>query len=220
MSEQSRNSKEENRVPIDYIKDKYNKIYSENEVTFGKGKPEKIIEDIIQYCTSGSVLELGAGEGRNSLFLAGHGLEVTAKDISDVGVDKINKLAEAKGLNIKAEVADVSDLSLDNNFDVLISTFMLHHLSRREAIKLIEQMKEHTNVDGLNAITAFTKNGDFFKRNPETDDFYPEEGELKDIYSDCEILEYEEVEGGAFDKNPDGSPILNISAKILAKKLK
>ena len=82
----------------------------------------------------------------------------------------------------------------------------------------IEKIQKHTDPDGLNAITVFTKNGDFYKKNPQTDNFYPDANELKELYSDWEILEYEEVQSKAFQKNLDGSPMFNIAAELLARK--
>lgn len=202
------------------LENRYNRIYSENETTFGGGKPEKVVSDITKYRSSGSVLDLGAGEGRNSLFLAEQGFDVTAQDISEVGLGKLNKTAKEKGLNIQTEVKDIRTLSPDHNFDVFVCTYVLHHLSRQDALVLIKKMQEHTNADGLNTITTFTENGDFYRNDPGTTNFYPKEGELKDLYLGWEILEYEEVEGQAFAKKPDGSPMINISAKIVARKPK
>ncbi len=218
MAEQLKNNESEDGA-ADKIAEHYDKMYSENGVTFGQGKPEKIVEDILKYRNSGSVLELGAGEGRNSIFLAENGFEVTAEDISKVGIEKIKKVSQEKDLGIKTEIVDSRHLNLDSNFDVLVSTFMLHHLSYEEAIKLIREIQEHTNLKGLNAITVFTKNGDFFREDPKTDNFYPDEGELKEMYMGWEILEYNEVKRKAFGKKLDGSPIFNISAKILARKV-
>ena len=202
------------------LENHYNKIYSENEKTFGDGKPEKVVSDITKYKSSGSVLELGAGEGRNSLFLAGQGFEVTAQDISQVGIEKLTKAAQEKSLNIQTEVKDIRTLDSDQNYDIFVCTYVLHHLSREDAVLLVKQIQEHTNADGLNAVTTFTENGDFYKNNPSTANFYPEEGELRNLYADWEVLEYEEVENQAFAKRPDGSPMVNVSAKIIARKPK
>ncbi len=200
------------------VENHYNKIYSENETTFGGGKPERVVSDITKYRSSGSVLELGAGEGRNSLFLAGSGFKVTAQDISQVGLGKLEKTAKERGLDIHTEVKDIRTLNPDRNYDVFVCTYVLHHLSREDALELIKQMKEHTNANGLNTIATFTENGDFYRNNPDTENFYPKERELKELYAEWEILEYEEVENQAFAKKPDGSPMVNISAKLIAKK--
>jgi len=95
---------------------------------------------------------------------------------------------------------------------------MLHHLSREEAMSLITQMQKHTNKDGLNVITIFTKNGDFYRKNPDTDKFYPEKDVLKKLYANWEVLEYEEIESQTWIKRPDGNPMINMSEKLIAQK--
>ncbi len=200
------------------LEDSYNKIYSHNETVFG-GEPEQVVRNVVKYRTAGSAVELGAGEGRNSLFLASNGFEVSAYDISKVGIGKIAKRAAELKLNVQAEVADVRALNLQRNFDVVASTYMLHHLSREEALALVKRMQEHTNPEGLNAITVFTKSGDFYKGNPETDRFYPDAGELKSLYAEWDILEYEELEVPAVDTKPDGSQMSNVAARLLARKM-
>ncbi len=200
--------------------ERYDKIYSqtENETTFNKGRPESVVAEIVKHKTSGKALELGAGEGRNSLFLAEKGFTVTAKDLSQVGIDKIKKLAAERGLNIQAEVADIRTLGSEDNFDVYVCTYVLHHLKRDEALSLIKQMQEHTNAGGLNALTTFTENGDFYRVDSEAGDFYPAPDELKSLYDGWEILDYEEVENQALQKKEDGTHMMNVTAKILARK--
>lgn len=144
------------------ISDHYNKIYSENKRTFGNGGPKAIVGNITKYKSSDSVLELGAGEGRNSVFLAEQGFDVTARDVSKVGIEKIEKAAQEKGLDIKTEVDDIRHLEIEANYDVFVCTYVLHHLSIEDALALIKQIQQQTNEDGLNIITTFGKNGDFF----------------------------------------------------------
>jgi SAM-dependent methyltransferase len=47
------------------------------------------------------------GEGRNSIWLAEQGLEVTAVEISAVAVEKARRLAAGRGVKIALEVADM-----------------------------------------------------------------------------------------------------------------
>lgn len=196
----------------------YDKIYTENEAPFG-AEPDKEISKILDHKKSGSVLDIGAGEGHNALFLAKAGFEVTAEDISRIGVEKIRKSAKENGITINAEVKDIRTENFNRNFDVMVCAFVLHNIPKEEALSLIEKMKEHTNVDGLNVISTFTENGDFYRNHPHLSrNFYPKVGELKDMYSDWEILDYQETQTPARAKNKDGSPMFNVTAKILAKK--
>ena len=50
----------------------------------------------------GRALDLAAGEGRNSLYLAGLGWRVTAVDFSRAGLDKGRRLQQAQGLDAES----------------------------------------------------------------------------------------------------------------------
>lgn len=200
------------------LADRYNRIYTENKVTYGNGQATQVVRDILRYIKSGTVLELGAGEGRNAIFLAEKGFDVTAQDLSRVGITKLNKLATKKGLRIKTEVGDIRAFDLQENFDVIVSTFVFHHFTREAALETIAKLKVHTVPGGAHAITTFTTEGDFYKKDPQTKNFFPETNELRDLYAGWEILEYSEEVGDAFAKNEDGTPKQNTTASILARK--
>ena len=198
----------------------YNQIYSENEKTFGDGKPEKVVEDILAYCSEGNVLELGAGQGRNSLFLAQKGFNVISPDLSEVGVEQINKKSIEEGLSLKAIVGDARTVDFEKSFDVIVSTYMLHHLKNEEARKVIQKIQMATVKGGLNALAVFTKDGDFYNFFPKKrENFYPEKDELKKLYEGWEIVEYKEEQSRAIRKHEDGTPMMNIAARLLARKL-
>lgn len=57
--------------------------------------------------TSGRVLCVADGEGRNSVWLASLGLDVEAFDASPVGVAKARRLAAERGVSVRFHVADV-----------------------------------------------------------------------------------------------------------------
>ena len=60
----------------------------------------------------GPVLCLGEGEGRNAVFLAQRGLDVTAVDLSAIGLEKASKLATERGVALTTQVADLADFDL------------------------------------------------------------------------------------------------------------
>jgi SAM-dependent methyltransferase len=57
----------------------------------------------------GTVLCLAEGEGRNAVFLAQHGFNVTGVDGSTVGLAKAQRLARERGVTIQTVVADLRD---------------------------------------------------------------------------------------------------------------
>lgn len=163
------------------------------------------------------MLEYGAGQGRNALALAERGFTVHANDLSPVGVASMNEAAKEKGLTtFIAEVADARE-ELDESYDLIISTFVLHHLTQEEAVACIEKMKEHTNEGGLNAIAVLTNEKDLAREDPGY--FYPDVERMRELYADWEMVSYIQQDGMARrGTNPDGSPKLNVSVKMVAKK--
>ncbi len=72
----------------------------------------------------GPVLALAEGEGRNAVFLAGRGLEVTGVDISPVGLDKARRLAAERGVQIETVVADMADYMPEaGHYGAVVSIF-------------------------------------------------------------------------------------------------
>lgn len=200
---------------------KYNAIYS-SKPEYGLGQPNKIVVDATKYKTRGDALDLGCGMGRNSLYLASAGFNVTAIDLSEVGIEYLRESLAQKNLSAETIVADIKNIAWDKNYDLVVSVAMLFHQPPKEAIALIENIQEHTTVGGLNAISTFTQDSDFYRNEPDADEYYPEAEELKKLYLDWEILEYEEIEVKAGDKRPGkgGSPVTNTAATILARKLR
>ncbi len=97
--------------------------YDTPEFVYGE-KPNLFLAQNVQRLTSGSVLCLADGEGRNGVFLARNGFSVTAVDSSAVGLQKAESLAKKHGTELKTIVADLADYPIPHNsFDSVISIF-------------------------------------------------------------------------------------------------
>ena len=70
-------------------------------------EPNRFVVDELADLPPGRALDLGAGEGRNSVWLAARGWQVTAVDFSAVGLDKGRRLAGARGVAVDWVCADV-----------------------------------------------------------------------------------------------------------------
>ena len=72
----------------------------------------------------GSVIELGAGEGRNLIFLARRGHFVTVVDFSEVALRKAGALAGAADVPLRLIQADVTAWETLERWDAVIVTFL------------------------------------------------------------------------------------------------
>lgn len=200
------------------VTDHYDKLYSNDEKAFS-GEPLPLVKALTEYLPSGNVLEIGAGAGRNSIFLASEGYTVSTTDISPVSVERITKNAVEKGVVIKSVVSDVAEEGLKGEYDAIVCTFTFHHLRKEDAEKVIGLMQEHTKPNGFNVVTTFTKNGDFFKGNPDTPNFYIDGKEqLESMYAGWKIIKSFEREGKARALTAEGDPQANIFVGFLAQK--
>jgi SAM-dependent methyltransferase len=72
-------------------------------------EPNRFVVAELQDLAPGRALDVGAGEGRNAVWLAARGWQVTAVDFSAVGLDKGRRLAEDRGVAVDWVRADVRD---------------------------------------------------------------------------------------------------------------
>lgn len=103
----------------------WNERYSGDELAYGEAPNDFLSIMANQLPTFGHALDIGAGEGRNALFLASRGLNVLAVDQSEVGIRKAQRLAQERGLTLRAQATDLQDFDAEHNsFDVISSIFV------------------------------------------------------------------------------------------------
>ena len=85
----------------------WNKRYADKEFVWTVD-PNRFLVAEAGGLASGRALDLGCGEGRNAVWLAEQGWQVTAVDFSEVGLDKARRLASARGVRITWVLADVT----------------------------------------------------------------------------------------------------------------
>jgi tellurite methyltransferase len=76
----------------------------------------------------GKAVDLGCGEGRDTVYLAGAGFEVTAVDIAAAGVAKAGKLLEREGLAADLRVGDLASVRPSPDYDVVVANNSLQFL--------------------------------------------------------------------------------------------
>jgi 2-polyprenyl-3-methyl-5-hydroxy-6-metoxy-1,4-benzoquinol methylase len=102
----------------------YDKYYS-TENLFGEPYPE-LIRFFAEHPKQGTVLDLGCGQGRDAIAMARLGYSVTGIDSSKVGIDQMNTIAKAEGLNLVGHVGDIHAVHDFDNFDIVLLDSMFH----------------------------------------------------------------------------------------------
>ena len=86
--------------------------------------PNRTVADEVGGLTAGTALDLGAGEGRNALWLAERGWSVTAVDFSAVGLDKARAIARQRRLQLTTVVADVTRYHPKQTYDLVLIAYL------------------------------------------------------------------------------------------------
>jgi len=163
------------------------------------------------------VLDLGAGEGADSIRLALLGHEVTAVEFSRVGAKKIAAFAAEANVAIRVDTADIQQYEPTGRYDLVICNGVLHYIADKAAV--IGRMQSATTTGGLNVISLWST----YSAVPECHSSVPvfcddEDGIVADQYRSWtkELHYYERTKPeGAHD---DMEPHSHSHIKLIARK--
>lgn len=203
------------------VKTDYDNRYSGEEYYWGL-KPNQICYDIMKILPPVRpyrVLDIGCGEGKDAVFFAKCGYDVTAFDLSEQGIEKAKRLAEHNQVAVRFFKADLFDYRPDAEFDIIFSSGVFHFLEQPGRRELCDSLKEHTVTGGINALNVFVKKP-FIRRAPDStrdeDKRHPwHSGELFGYYHDWLFHVCRE---DIFDCNSGGKPHQHCMDTLIAQK--
>lgn len=132
------------------------------------------------------VLDLGCGEGRDSVFFATQGRDVTGVDVSRAGLRKAKRLAREKGVAARWIQGDMPRVTVHGPFDLIYSCGSIHYVPRVERTPLFRRLKALTRPGGYHAHIVFTDGLVYVEKGEVVEHFTP--GELAAAYADWVIV--------------------------------
>lgn len=103
--------------------DFWNRRYADVDRLFTLN-PNALLSDFAAGLMPGRALDIGAGEGRNAIWLAKAGWSVTALDVSEVGLARAAEHAAEEGVALDCVVADWREYCAPSPFDLAVISFM------------------------------------------------------------------------------------------------
>ncbi len=121
------------------IGEEWDRRYASAPRVFRPEPNERLVE-LVDPIAPGKAVDLGAGEGRNSLWLARRGWEVVAVDASRVALDRLAEAAAGEGLSIQTVVGDLFSYAEEvraagAGFDLVVVAYL--HPDRPVRAKLL-----------------------------------------------------------------------------------
>lgn len=111
--------------------------------TFGSEPNNTIMEFENLINKSGNILDVGCGDGKNSLYLAKRGfIHIDAFDLSQNAINKLQILAHKEDININAWVDDLCFFDFKKTYDLIYSFGTLHFVNKDNWHKFIVKAKK------------------------------------------------------------------------------
>jgi SAM-dependent methyltransferase len=167
--------------------------YSEPGFAYGSA-PNEFLASVVDRIPKGRVLSLAEGEGRNAVYLAALGYEVTGVDGSEVGLRKAMELAAERGVTITAVQADLSGFEIETEqWDGIIACYC--HVPSEIRIPLHQAAARGLKTGGVFVLEAFSKEQLAYNTGgPQSLDMLMSLNELKRELSGLEFIHAVQIE--------------------------
>lgn len=165
----------------------WDKKFSGEDYLYGKTPAKFLAENYNFIPLAAKVLDVGMGEGRNTVFLARKGYNVTGVDISAIAVRKARRLAGEHGIRINTVVSSMDDFKAkENSFDAILVFYYVDRALNKNLVKWLKP-------GGIIIYESHTKKQKTLPGNEKYEDKYLlKELELLTMFPELRVLKFEE----------------------------
>ena len=199
----------------------WNEYYIHNMPSF-ENKPS----DFAKYIESSflheknltNILELGCGNGRDSLFFLSKGYKITAIDGSNVAIEMLDRIANCKNALFVCDDFVRSKALYQMKYDCIYSRFTLHAISEKQEDELLDNVRYALTNNGILAIEARTTNDELYGKGIEIENnafFYDEHYrrfiDVNSFRNKIEKLGFDIIyldESNGFSRTQNSDPVL------------
>lgn len=177
---------------------RFDSRYSEPGYHYGTEPNEFLVAQASRLSAGQKALVPGDGEGRNGVWLAEQGLDVTTFDPSPVGVEKARQLAAARAVDIDANVGEFATWTWQaDSYDVVVLTYV--HLEPTARRKGHAAAWRALKPGGLLILEAFSPRQAEMRKHgatggPKHFDWLFSEAMMRDDFPSAEFLVLEDVD--------------------------
>ncbi|SDH98451.1 Methyltransferase domain-containing protein [Rhodococcus triatomae] len=134
----------------------WDEYYSRSEPVWG-APPDDLLVDLATSMPRGTALDLGCGEGRNALWLATRGWQVTAVDSSPVAVTRARAVAARSPRSVRERLdfrlGSAADVRWENEYDLALVLYV--HVPPPERRQIVNHAISALKPDGTLMISGY-----------------------------------------------------------------
>lgn len=172
--------------------------YSQSEFAYGE-EPNNYLKEQLEKLDAGKILFPAEGEGRNAVFAAKLGWNVSAFDISSEGQKKAQQLAAKNNVTIDYQVGELQNLNYtEGQFDAVALIYA--HFPAIIKSQIHKRLDQYLRKDGIIIFEAFSKKHlDYLAKNekmggPKDIESLFSIDEIKADFANYDVLELVETE--------------------------
>ena len=173
-------------------KEFWNNKFSKTNYFYGINPNEFLASKIELFNNHKKFLCLGEGEGRNAIFFAQNGFEVSAIDASNLGLEKLQNRAIEEKLDIKTTCMDLTFWKVLEKYDVIVASYL--HMYKDEREELFKKIEDSLNTNGYFIAEFFsTKQLSFNSGGPKDLDLLYSLEDFSNYFNSCKKNITEEI---------------------------
>ena len=201
------------------IRTNYEKWYEGKDYYWGL-EPGSFLEELIRLSPPSfdkKVLDIGCGEGKDAVYMAQKGYNVTAFDLTENGIKKCKALAKERNVDINAYVDDINTFEVNEKYDIVYSTGTVQYLFDQNKEGFFEKIDQITNPDAIVYINVFVEKP-FLELPPDWDkeEKMWRSGELFTYFGDWKMERIDEI---IFEDNSGFVPHFHCMDTIVCRKV-
>ena len=135
----------------------WNERFDKKEFIFGIEPNEYLVVQASQYLKpKSSVLCIADGEGRNGVWLAKQGMQVTGFDVSDIALAKANQFAADNNVNIQYSLCDTDSFDWQANAYDAVAAIFIQFADPEMRARIFRQVHQTLKPGGLFILQGYT----------------------------------------------------------------
>ncbi|MEK6918570.1 MAG: class I SAM-dependent methyltransferase [Nanoarchaeota archaeon] len=144
-------------------KEEFDDAYSKTNAPWTSTSPPGLLKGliaggIIKPCKA---LDVGCGEGYNSIFLAKHGFDVTGIDFSRKAINYSKENSTRSGTKVNFKVMDALNIGqMNETFDFVLEWLLINHLEKKFFDNHVSRINRLMNHKGLYLSSSLSDNAE------------------------------------------------------------
>lgn len=169
----------------------WNEKFLREGYLYGKEANEFLVSCEKNFSKTDKFLCLGEGEGRNAIYFAKKGFDVSAIDASNIGLEKLQEFAKEQKVEVETSCLDLNEWNPSEEYGAIVASYL--HMYKKDRETLFKKIEESLIEGGFFVGEFFsTKQVNYKSGGPKDLDLLYTVEDFAEAFPTCIIHKLEE----------------------------